>query len=126
METNLNLCYLESRMVVKRLSIKDIVLLVFMLCSSFTEGICVFCLEFELIKEREFIEIVQNFSQYQYDTRLIIESKSMEKIKNQHIEEIWKEDLELESQFASSSFKPKLLHPHIVDLSLANAFKPLR
>ena len=50
----------------------------------------------------------------------------MEKIKNQHIEEIWKEDLELESQFASSSFKPKLLHPHIVDLSLANAFKPLR
>ena len=83
-------------------------------------------MEFELIKEKEFIEIVQNFSQYQYGTSLIIESKSMEKIKNQHIEEIWKEDLELESQFASSSFKPKLLHPHIVDLSLANAFKPLR
>ena len=57
----------------------------------------------------------KNLSRDRYDlampsTRRITKSKSLEKIKNSKNEEILKDNSEPQSRFASSSFKPKLLH----------------
>lgn len=50
------------------------------------------------------------------DTRLIIESKSMEKIKNHKWRNLEGKS-ESWSQFAFASFKPKLFYPRMADLS---------